>query len=77
MSSTTDDGFIVESLSKQADGQAPQVVRWIVLALDETEALGLLRADMPDLDYTLVACGDDIRAQAARLGVEPGTFRQI
>lgn len=77
MSLTTDDGFIVESRGDQAADKDVQVFRWIVLALDETEALGLLNSEMPNLDHKLVACGSDIRAQAARLGVEPGTYRQI
>lgn len=77
MSLTTDDGFIVESHQGPQFGASAKVFRWIVLALDETEALGLLNSEMPSLDHKLVACGDDIRAQAARLGVEPGTYRQI
>lgn len=77
MSLTTDDGFIVESRGARPDGKDPQVFRWIVLALDETEALGMLNSDMPELDHRLIASGTDIRSQAARLGVEPGTYRQI
>lgn len=76
MSHTTDIGFIVESRDRRQPADAKAVSRWIVLALDEPEALGLLKADMPDLDHTIVASGDDIRAQAARLGIEPGTYRQ-
>lgn len=77
MSLTTDDGFIVESLGGTSGGKAREAFRWIVLAFDETEALGLLKSDMPELEHRLVACGADIRSQAARLGVEPGTYRQI
>jgi hypothetical protein len=77
MSLTTDDGFIVESRGGTMGDKGRKVYRWIVLALDETEALGLLNGEMPELDHKMVACGTDIRSQAARLGVEPGTYRQI
>lgn len=77
MSLTTDDGFIVESRGGTSGDKDPKVYRWIVLALDETEALGLLNSEMPELEHKLVASGTDIRSQAARLGVEPGTYRQI
>lgn len=77
MSLTTDGGFIFESCERTSAGSAAPVFRWIVLALDETEALGLLESELSDLDHKLVASGDDIRAQAARLGVKPGTYRQI
>lgn len=77
MSLTTDDGFIIESGGERSNDQNAKVFRWIVLALDEAEALGLLNSEMPDLNHKVVACGSDIRAQAARLGVEPGTYRQI
>lgn len=74
----TDDGFIIESRdTAEGDGPRARTLRWIVLAIDETEALQLLRSDMPGQRHVIVASGDDIRAQAARLGVEPGTFRQI
>lgn len=76
MSLTTDDGFIIETQDMRRAGDGDKITRWIVLALDETEALGLLKAEMPDLDHRIVASGDDIRAQAARLGIEPGTYRQ-
>lgn len=62
MSLMTDDGFIFESHGRKPGSDTPQVFRWIVLALDETEALGLLNREMPELDYKLVACGTDIRS---------------
>lgn len=74
MGLSTDDGFIIESVDGADQGT---VDRWIVLAIDEREALDLLRHDEPEARHTIVDCGDDVRAQAARLGVEPGTYRQI
>ena len=77
MSVTTDDGFIVESRDTRSPDETPEVFRWIVLALDEIEALNLLKGEMPDLQHKITASGSDIRAQAARLGIEPGTYRQV
>lgn len=74
---TTDDGFVVESCETRSSSEPPKVFRWIVLALDEIEALDLLRSEMPNLQYKIIESGSDIRAQAARLGVEPGTYRQV
>lgn len=74
MIDTTDDGFIIET--RPAGGEAPRPLTFLVLATDETEALGLIEADYPGAELRIAASGSDIRAQAARLGIEPGTYRQ-
>ncbi|GLK76478.1 hypothetical protein GCM10008171_17320 [Methylopila jiangsuensis] len=70
---TTDDGFIIESNS----GADEAVDRCIVFAIDEGEARDLLAHDVPEAELTIINCGDDVRAQEARLGVEPETYRLI
>ena len=75
MGFNTDDGFIVESRAA-GDGPRGPVLTFLVLALDEAEALSIIGADYPDRTNSVAASGPDLRAQAARLGIEPGTYRQ-
>jgi glycosyltransferase A (GT-A) superfamily protein (DUF2064 family) len=77
MGTNTDDGFIIESQLNGGDASGARVQRSIVLAVDETEALQIAERDNPGGEHKIVQSGSDIRAQAARLGVEPGTSRQI
>ncbi|MFC3690637.1 hypothetical protein [Chenggangzhangella methanolivorans] len=78
MGANTDDGFIVESQAQPAEeGRAATLMVFLVLASDETEALGLVEADHPGLEHRISSSGPEIKAQAARLGIEPGTYRQI
>ncbi|MDR6286992.1 hypothetical protein HNR47_003021 [Methylopila jiangsuensis] len=48
-----------------------------MFAIDEGEARDLLAHDVPEAELTIINCGDDVRAQEARLGVEPETYRLI
>lgn len=80
MGTNTDDGFIIESRSKSGDADASQgarTLRLIALALDEAEALQIAERDLPGWEHAIVESGRDVRAQAARLGVEPGTSQRI
>lgn len=78
MGTNTDDGFIIESRPSGSTAGAPGVAqRIIVLALDEDEALQIAERDAPGWQHKVVVSGQDIRSQAARLGVEPGTSQQI
>lgn len=52
------------------------MLTFIVLASDEAEALSIVEADYPEQQHRIVESGPDVRAQAARLGIEPGTYRQ-
>ncbi|PZQ14160.1 MAG: hypothetical protein DI565_12045 [Ancylobacter novellus] len=75
MGFNTDDGFIVESRTV-GDGPRDPVLTLLVLVLDEAEALSVIGADFPDRTNSIAASRPDLRAQAARLGIEPGTYRQ-
>ena len=77
MGRNTDDGFIIESRAKGADPYARcAVLTFIALASDEAEALSIVEADYPEQQHRIVESGPDVRAQAARLRIEPGTYRQ-
>jgi hypothetical protein len=79
MGTNTDDGFIIESRPK-GEAAAPEgarTLRFIALALDEAEALQIAERDQPGWEHSIVESGRDVRAQAARLGVEPGTSQRI
>jgi hypothetical protein len=74
MGANTDDGFLIESHEGQADGGA--VLRFIALAESEEEALSLLQRDFPALRHEVVDSGLELRAQAAGLGLAPGTYQR-
>lgn len=75
MGVNTDDGFIVESRTA-GDGPRDPILTFLVLVLDKAEALSILGSDYPDRTNSIAASRPDLRAQAARLGIEPGTYRQ-
>lgn len=79
MGTDTDDGFLIESHEVGANGDALNgggVLRFIALAQDAEEALSVLQRDMPALRHEVVDSGWEVRAQAASLGLVPGTYRR-
>jgi len=80
MGLNTDDGFFIESrLPDDAAGATdgkPRVFRWIALAASAEEAVSLLDRDFPGAENAVVDSGREIRAQAARLGLVPGTYQR-